>query len=103
MDEIKQRMFAIEAGHEEMGISISELKTQREEDRKLLKQMRDDLRAVKEIVTTWNNIKGFVQTVKAINSTIWFIAKIVAVLSAILMAFYLFGKTGQWTWPGDKP
>lgn len=103
MDAFKQRMFQIETRHGDMNISIEELQHQREEDRTVLLQMRDDVKAVREIVTAWNNIKGFVQTVRAINSTIWFIAKIITVISAIAMAIYLFGKTGHWIWPGEKP
>ena len=106
MDELEKRitgrMFNIETEHEKMDASIDELQKLRKDDHKILLQMHDDIKAVREIVTAWNNIKGFVQTVKAINSTIWFVAKIVAWLAVIAMALYLFGKTGKWVWPGDR-
>ena len=72
---------------------------ERAEFRKMMCQMRDDLKTVKEIVIAWNNIKGFVQIVKTINSVLWVTFKICAVIAAILTAIYLYGKTGHWTWP----
>ena len=103
MEEIGQRMFSVESEQENMGISIEALQRQRAEDREVLLQLRDDVKAVKEIVTAWNNIKGFVQTVKAINKFLWVTTKIIAVIAAGMFAIYLFGKTGNWTWPVEKP
>lgn len=97
----QRRMHQVETGHEGIGITIAEIQRQREEDRALMLRISDDLTAVKEIVTAWNNIKGFVETIKAINRTIWFIVKITAVIAALSTAIYLYGKTGHWTWPND--
>ena len=103
MEGMEERMFSVEAKIGDMAISIEELQRQRIADRSVLTEMRNDLKDVKEIVTAWNNFRGFANTWKAINSFVWFIAKAGAVIAAVIFAIYMFGKTGHWIWPVNKP
>lgn len=108
MEELFQRMASVESENRRLNTTVVDLTSKFSESQALMRQIHDDMRAIKEqvetissIVTTWNNIRGFVETIKAINRTLWFIIKISAFLAALAWAIYMLGKTGHWIWPLD--
>lgn len=108
MEELFQRMADVETENRRLNTAVADLTSKFSETQALMRQIHEDLSAIKEqvatistIVTTWNNIRGFVETVKAINRTLWFVIKIAAFLGALGWAIYMLGKTGHWIWPLD--
>lgn len=82
---LTRRVVAVEKKFDQRFESLDE-KTDR---------VMDSLIGISDILTTWNNTKGFIATIK-------YIAKLSAVafwIMAFLAAVYLYGRTGQWKWP----
>ena len=57
-----------------------------------LDRLHDDITSMSEILTAWNNAKGFVQTIQAISKVL----AVVAVCASPFVAFGYYIKTGQW-------
>lgn len=85
VDELTERVDALEADVRSM---MSELGSD-------VRQMRQDLETVREVLLAYNNVKGFLSTVRFIGVVL----KVLATIGAIAAAIWYFGKTGQWTWP----
>ena len=58
-------------------------------------RMDTKLTTIEEILTAWNNTKGFVNTLKFLNKGL----AIIAVPVGIIVAVYFYGKTGHWKSP----
>lgn len=99
MEDLYQRVVELETRQEMMATSINRIERRREADNTLLQEMHQDLKTVKDVVVAWNNMQGFVRTIRAVSSFVLVFVKIAGFISALVLAIYLFGKTGTWMWP----
>ena len=59
------------------------------EQETLIKELHDDVKAMREMLEAWNNAKGFVSTLRLLGVVMRWLAAISAGIAAI---FYLRGK-----------
>lgn len=95
MDELYQRVAALELEQRGMKASFVELQQQRTDDNRILHDLHKDVKAVKEIVTAWNNLKGFMAVMGFVRTLV----KICLWIAAIILAIYIFVKTGKLVLP----
>lgn len=79
------------------GQTIDQLRVEVAELRQLIQvQMQEQARQlaeIKELLVTWNNIKGFVKTMRMLAV----VGKVVGWVVGVAAALYMLGKTGSWT------
>lgn len=90
----EQRLNDAEAVIQGLHNDISDLKVSMKAIQSNMDQQTEDLKAIREIVTYWNNLKGFSFTV----TILWRVAKWATWIVSIAAALVYFGKTGIWRW-----
>lgn len=94
IDKIEKRLNRGDQDFTDMRREIKELHGVISELTRKINDMSEDMRHTREIITYWNNLKGFSVTMRIL----WGIVKWLAAIVSMCIAIYYFGKTGVWKW-----